>query len=126
MELAWLANEKPAIAIVIDKDTRTKVATTRAIDREQIFRRMTGSPKGEPIEPLNFGVATTFQRFNMPSRGFIVSCGRGVTVPNKDSRKPPFSTPIFGRAKNNGAAHARWDFDQLVLGLSNQSQGTPI
>jgi hypothetical protein len=46
MELAWLANEEPAIVIVIDKDTRTKVATTTVIDREQIFRRMTRSPKG--------------------------------------------------------------------------------
>jgi hypothetical protein len=43
MELAWLklANEEIAIAIVVDKDTRTRVATTSAIDREQIFRCMT-------------------------------------------------------------------------------------
>jgi hypothetical protein len=69
MELAWLANEEPAIVIVIDKDTRTKVATTSVIDREQIFRRMTRSPQGEPIEPFNFGAATAFQWFNAPSRG---------------------------------------------------------
>ncbi len=41
MELAWLANEETAIAIVVDKATRTKVDMTSAIDREQLFRRMT-------------------------------------------------------------------------------------
>jgi hypothetical protein len=47
MELAWpkLANEETAIAIVVDKDTRTKVATTSAIDREQMFRCIT-RPQG--------------------------------------------------------------------------------
>jgi|ERR1700730_15022921 hypothetical protein len=47
MELAWprLANEETAIAIVVDKDTRKKVATTNAIDREQIFRSMDPPPR---------------------------------------------------------------------------------
>jgi hypothetical protein len=56
MELAWprLANEETAIAIVVDKDTRKKVATTNAIDREQIFRCMTRPPE-KLIELLNSG-----------------------------------------------------------------------
>jgi len=56
MALAWprLANEETAIAIVVDKDTRKKVATTNAIDREQIFRCMTRPPE-ELIELLTFG-----------------------------------------------------------------------
>jgi hypothetical protein len=47
MELAWprLANEETAIAIVVDKDTRTKVAKASAIDREQMFQCMT-RPQG--------------------------------------------------------------------------------
>jgi hypothetical protein len=47
MELAWprLANEETAIATVIDKDSRTNVAATSAIDREQIFRCMTRFPR---------------------------------------------------------------------------------
>jgi hypothetical protein len=44
MELAWLADEESAIAIVVDKDTRRKVATTSVIDRKKIFRRMTRFP----------------------------------------------------------------------------------
>jgi hypothetical protein len=54
MELAWLrlANEEPAIAIVVNKDTRTKAATTGAFDREQVFRCMT-RPPGKPIELFN-------------------------------------------------------------------------
>jgi hypothetical protein len=47
MELTWprLGSEETAIAIVVDKDTRKKVATTNAIDREQIFRCMTRPPE---------------------------------------------------------------------------------
>jgi hypothetical protein len=56
MELAWprLASEETAIAIVVDKDTRKKSATTNAIDREQIFRCMTRPPE-KLIELFNFG-----------------------------------------------------------------------
>jgi hypothetical protein len=56
MELTWprLASEETAIAIVVDKDTRKKVATTNAIDREQIFRCMTRPPE-KRIEPFNSG-----------------------------------------------------------------------
>ena len=55
MELVWprLANEKTAIAIVVD-NTRKKVATTNAIDREQIFRCMTRPPE-RLIELFNSG-----------------------------------------------------------------------
>jgi len=47
MELTWprLASEETAIAIVVDKDTRKKVATTKATDREQTFRCMTRPPE---------------------------------------------------------------------------------
>jgi hypothetical protein len=67
MELAWprLANEETAIAIVVDKDTRKKVATTNAIDRKQIFRRMIHAPQEKPIELFN----SAFPRFNASLRG---------------------------------------------------------
>jgi hypothetical protein len=56
MELTWprLASEDTAIAIVVDKDTRKKAATTNAIDREQIFRCMT-RPSEKDIELFNSG-----------------------------------------------------------------------
>jgi hypothetical protein len=59
MELAWprLANEETAIAIVVDKDTRKKVATTNAIDRGQIFRRMIHPPR-EANRTVQFGFST--------------------------------------------------------------------
>jgi hypothetical protein len=39
---------------VVDKDSRKKVATTNAIDREQIFRCMTRPPE-KVIELFNSG-----------------------------------------------------------------------
>jgi hypothetical protein len=46
MELAWLADEEPAIAIVVDKVAR--IAMTNLIDRKKIFPRMTRFPlKGQ-------------------------------------------------------------------------------
>jgi hypothetical protein len=70
MELTWprLASEETAIAIVVDKDTRKKVATTNAIDRERIFRCMTRPPE-KLIELFNSGGAMAFQRFNASPRG---------------------------------------------------------
>jgi hypothetical protein len=61
MELAWPrpANEETAIAIVVDKDTRKKVAATNAIDREQIFRCMSRPPE-KLIELLNSGGCNGF------------------------------------------------------------------
>jgi hypothetical protein len=48
MELAWLADEEPAIAIVVGKVARRKVAMTNLIDRKKIFPRMTRFPlKGQ-------------------------------------------------------------------------------
>jgi uncharacterized protein (DUF924 family) len=61
MELAWLANEEPAIAIVVDKDTRKKVATTSATDHKQIFQRMIRFPLSrEPIKRFDSGAETAF------------------------------------------------------------------
>jgi hypothetical protein len=60
MESAWLADEEPAIAIVVDKDTRRKVATTSVIDRKKIFRRMTRFPLREPIKLFNSGPKRLF------------------------------------------------------------------
>ena len=84
MELAWprLANEETAIAIVADNDTRKKIATTSAIDREQIFRRMT-RPLEKLIEPFNFGAATAFQRFNASSRGLWLIVAVGLQCQTK-------------------------------------------
>ena len=49
MELAWLADEEPAIAIVADNDICTKLATTSAIDSKQMFRTMIRFPlQGRP------------------------------------------------------------------------------
>src|SRR2546423_15468369 len=65
MELAWLANDAPAIANVVDKATRTKVPMTGVIDRE--LRRMTrSSPQAEPIEPFNFGPKRLFNGLMRP------------------------------------------------------------
>jgi len=82
MELARLANEEPAIVIVIDKDTRTKVAMTSVIDREQIFRCMTRPPE-KLIEPFNSGAATAFQRFNASSRGLWLIVAVGLQCQTK-------------------------------------------
>ena len=53
MELAWprLANEETAIAIVVD-NTRKKVATTNAIDRETVHDP---APQRGLIELFNSG-----------------------------------------------------------------------
>ena len=66
MELARprLANEETPMAIAVDKDSRKKVATTNAIDREQIFRCMT-RPQEKLIELFN----SAFQWFNAFLRG---------------------------------------------------------
>jgi hypothetical protein len=67
MELAWprLANEETAIAIVADKEACTKVAATSAIDREQIFWRMT-RPPGKLIELHNSGPQRLFKGLMRP------------------------------------------------------------
>jgi hypothetical protein len=61
MESAWLADEKPPIAIVVDKDTRRKVATTSVIDRKKIFRRMTRFPLKGANKTVQFRAETAFQ-----------------------------------------------------------------
>jgi len=61
MELAWLADEEPAIAIVVDKDTRRKVATTSVIDRMKIFRRMTRFSLKGANKTVQFRAETAFQ-----------------------------------------------------------------
>src|SRR6516225_5352294 len=84
MQLAWprLANGKTATAIVVDKNTRTKVATTSAIDREQTFRCMT-RPQGSQLECSMFGAATAFQRINVPSRGLWLIVAVGLQCQTK-------------------------------------------
>jgi hypothetical protein len=60
MELAWprLANEETAIAIVVDKDTRKKVATTNAIDRKQNIPAHDPCPPREANRTVQFGFST--------------------------------------------------------------------
>src|ERR1700720_2335586 len=97
MELTWprLASEETAIAIVVDKDTRKKVATTNAIDREQIFRCMTRPPE-KLIEPFNSGPQRLFNGLMRLAR-FIVNCGRRVTVPNEERmRAAGLPPPVLG------------------------------
>ena len=100
MELAWprLAEEETAIAIVVD-NTRKKVATTNAIDRE---RCMTRPPEGL-IELFNSGGRKGFSTVQGILTRFMVNCGRRVTVPNEEGMR---AGPERHRSPLNYRLHA--------------------